>query len=139
MYTLHSSGDLEKLLVSSMLLSIVFKSLWDWLFPALNFLKLCLPKIKVKVNVFNLSDKVNFRFVERQHIFSGSWAVSWEKRIKHLQFGAEFCILEHSLAVSPQRWSWWHYMLTDTKSLWYIHTLCLLVYFLPWYFQEVYK
>jgi hypothetical protein len=59
-------------------------------FPVLTFVKKCLPKSKwyhkskVKKKLMCLSDKLkNFKFIERQHVFSRSWAALWEKRIKH--------------------------------------------------------
>jgi hypothetical protein len=36
------------------------------------------PQKQVKVNVLNLSDSENFGFVEKQHVFKGSWATLWE-------------------------------------------------------------
>jgi hypothetical protein len=42
-----------------------------------------LPKPKKAHNMLNLHDKVKFLlFAERRHVFSGSWAVLWEKLIK---------------------------------------------------------
>jgi hypothetical protein len=41
--------------------------------------KQIVPKSKLKVSALNLSDKVKIRFVERWHVFSGSWVALWEE------------------------------------------------------------
>jgi hypothetical protein len=48
--TLHSSVDVEKLSVVHYCQFCLHHSMTAECFPALNFLKMCLPKIKAKVN-----------------------------------------------------------------------------------------
>jgi hypothetical protein len=47
------------------------------------------------------------RFVERQYIFSRSWAVLWEKWVKNAQYSTEFCA-SCAFMVLLQQWFPWN-------------------------------